>query len=371
MSAALKIILTVSIFLFPFIAYSQPVASDNCASAPLINTLGTYTGNTGNFTPNDALWFKNSNNFCSSVAKQTVENNGFYKFIASSTSISYTVCAPTGCVNHNSFFGISGIQFLIFEMPSGICGVGSITKKHCIPQLSGTDCGSCGNPKGCLSFTTGGFSIGTTYYVMIDGYEGDICPYSIQFTTGIVLPVELISFYGTPADNGNKLQWTTATEINNNHFDVECTPDGKNFKTIGTLKGMGNSSVPVTYNFLDERPADFITYYRLKQTDHNGEVHYSHIMNVKNNVVQHAQLTPNPAIDELTVETIVQSNGLYLFSIEGITGNCWQEEFYLTKGMNQVKVNLTDKLSAGFYIFKVYSLSGHVLSIDKFIKAGN
>jgi hypothetical protein len=51
----------------------------------------------------------------------------------------------------------------------------------------------------------------------------------------------------------------------------------------------------------------------------------------------------------------VQSNGLYLFSIEGITGNCWQEEFYLTKGMNQVKVNLTDKLSAGFYIFKVYS----------------
>ena len=68
------------------IGYSQtctvgyPPPSDNCATAPAIQLNGVYCGNTCNATANDAAWFKNSNEFCNSVSKQTIENNGFYIF---------------------------------------------------------------------------------------------------------------------------------------------------------------------------------------------------------------------------------------------------------------------------------------------------
>lgn len=344
-----------------------PSPTDGCAAAPLINTMGTYTGNTTSFTANDALWFKNSGAFCG-ASGNTVENNGFYKFVASATSISYTVCALNGCTNKNSGFGVSGIQFLIFEMPSGACGTGAITKKYCINQLAGTDCSACGNPKGCQAITTAGFTIGNTYYIMFDGYEGDDCPFSITFGPGIVLPIELLSFDGTAHDNGNDLHWVTASEKNSNYFELESSADGVNFRKITTLKAAGNSERILNYNFLDENPLAITTYYRLKTVDFDGSFGYYPIISVTSQGLNQLMIAPNPVVDVLSVNLNIKSTDTYIFSFVSMLGTIVEKEFYLEKGTNHQKIDLSQSLIPGFYILRVLDVNSEVIGTRKLIK---
>ncbi len=84
------------------------------------------------------------------------------------------------------------------------------------------------------------------------------------------LPVELLSFYGSPENNSVKLSWTTASEENNDYFAIEHSTDGENFSVIGHVSGTGNSSSAHKYDFTDEVPEQ-TNYYRLSQTDFNGQ----------------------------------------------------------------------------------------------------
>lgn len=86
------------------------------------------------------------------------------------------------------------------------------------------------------------------------------------------LPVQLLSFSGTAADNQNQLTWTTASEINNAYFTLEKSDDGIHFQTLAQLPGAGNSNQLLTYTATDDRPAFPVTYYRLQQTDFDGTV---------------------------------------------------------------------------------------------------
>ncbi|MFY0627238.1 MAG: T9SS type A sorting domain-containing protein [Reichenbachiella sp.] len=85
------------------------------------------------------------------------------------------------------------------------------------------------------------------------------------------LPIDLISFEGQLVPNGVSLIWETASEINNDFFQVERSIDGKHFKTIGSVDGNGNSNGLIEYNYLDSRPYHGISYYRLVQYDYDGE----------------------------------------------------------------------------------------------------
>ncbi len=94
------------------------------------------------------------------------------------------------------------------------------------------------------------------------------------------LPVELISFKGYRATNGNLLEWSTATEINNSHFEPERSLDGKQFEPIGKVTGHGTTSLTHHYTFPDKgfESLSNITYYRLKQVDYNGHYEYSEVI---------------------------------------------------------------------------------------------
>jgi len=96
------------------------------------------------------------------------------------------------------------------------------------------------------------------------------------------LPVGLISFSGEHRDQLNYLEWSTATEINNDHFDVERSPDGINFDKVGDVAGSGNSNQVIHYFFTDENYNEGINYYRLKQWDTNGDFINSHIIAIDN-----------------------------------------------------------------------------------------
>lgn len=85
------------------------------------------------------------------------------------------------------------------------------------------------------------------------------------------LPVTLTSFTSKQENQAVKLTWSTATETNNSHFNIERTNNGLNFEKIGEVMGRGNSNEPATYLFMDKNAKPGVNYYKLVQVDHDGK----------------------------------------------------------------------------------------------------
>lgn len=123
-----------------------------------------------------------------------------------------------------------------------------------------------------------------------------------EFTLGSVsadnpLPVELISFEAQLTDKGVLLEWSTASEINNDYFEVERSSDGIHFSSIGTLSGSGTTNELIQYGFTDDNPFYGISYYRLVQYDYDGTQAIFEAIIVNNDQYQKGiqlRLFPNP-----------------------------------------------------------------------------
>ncbi|RAW01600.1 glycine-rich domain-containing protein [Pseudochryseolinea flava] len=98
---------------------------------------------------------------------------------------------------------------------------------------------------------------------------------------GSPLPVELVSFTGRLISIGAELKWKTASEVDNDYFDVEKSVDGRIFKKIAQIDGSGTSNVAHNYAYVDEDLSTGKTYYRLKQVNFNGESTYSSVVVVE------------------------------------------------------------------------------------------
>ncbi|MBJ6110803.1 T9SS type A sorting domain-containing protein [Hymenobacter sp. BT523] len=98
------------------------------------------------------------------------------------------------------------------------------------------------------------------------------------------LPVELARFTAEPLGDDALLRWTTASEKNNDHFEVEASADGRAFRRIGTVAGHGSTTQPVDYQFTDKAIARYAAdpvYYRLRQVDKDGTASYSPVRQVR------------------------------------------------------------------------------------------
>lgn len=92
---------------------------------------------------------------------------------------------------------------------------------------------------------------------------------------GSPLPVELIHFDAVPENQVVNLNWTTASELNNDYFLVQRSRDLNTTETIATVRGKGNSTQLNNYASVDASPYTGVSYYRLKQIDFNGDFEYS------------------------------------------------------------------------------------------------
>jgi parallel beta-helix repeat protein len=121
---------------------------------------------------------------------------------------------------------------------------------------------------------------------------GNTSPFS---PCSVTLPVTLVSF--TAFYNGSHvdLSWATATEINNNYFDIERSLDGKNFEAVGRVDGAGNHQGYLTYDFVDHSSLSGLVYYRLKQVDVDGTFAYSFIRVVSILSSEQIIIYPTPA----------------------------------------------------------------------------
>jgi hypothetical protein len=92
--------------------------------------------------------------------------------------------------------------------------------------------------------------------------------------TVVSLPIELINFIPHVQDNWVNLKWQTASEINNDYFTIEKSKTASNWIIVTQVNGAGNSSNILSYSTTDQIPYNGISYYRLKQTDFNGQFEY-------------------------------------------------------------------------------------------------
>ena len=148
--------------------------------------------------------------------------------------------------------------------------------------------------------------------------------------SSLALAVELLSFTGKNNDSGNILTWSTASEYDNQGFDVERSADGRLFQKIGYQAGNGTIETAVKYTFSDRNPLAELNYYRLKQTDYDGRFQYSPVVLVKRDDVKGAvQLYPNP--------------GTGVFSIYGLA----EDEMGSVKVLNAVGQEVSVQLMNG------------------------
>jgi len=103
------------------------------------------------------------------------------------------------------------------------------------------------------------------------------------FEVTTLLPVELLLFDVTPINNQYaRLEWATASEINNEGFEVLRSTDGENFEYIAWISGNGNQTTIHKYSYEDYSIEKGITYYyQLKQIDYDGQYEYFDIKPVR------------------------------------------------------------------------------------------
>jgi hypothetical protein len=103
----------------------------------------------------------------------------------------------------------------------------------------------------------------------------------VEISTPIV-PVELVSFNYKMYNGSVKLDWITATEINNQGFEILRSAQNDNvWETIGFVPGFGTTTEPKSYSFIDKDISSGFYSYRLKQVDFDGSMVYSNVIEVE------------------------------------------------------------------------------------------
>jgi len=93
------------------------------------------------------------------------------------------------------------------------------------------------------------------------------------------------------------LNWITATEINNSHFEVERSNDGVSFLNIASVPGNGTTTETKNYSYKDLNLENGTYYYRLKQVNYDGSFEYLNVINVEITLPVRFELSqnyPNP-----------------------------------------------------------------------------
>ncbi|WP_245539641.1 T9SS type A sorting domain-containing protein [Pontibacter roseus] len=172
----------------------------------------------------------------------------------------------------------------------------------------------------------------------------------------VPLPVELVYFTAVVRDNQAHLQWLTASEDDNDRFEVQRSQDGKSFEIIGTVKGQGTTSLETKYEYTDRTPVQGTVYYRLKQVDFDGDFAFSNVIAVNAKGLANeltTQVYPNPFQDRVKISLTSpndQTVELVLYDLNG--RRVMTQSLEVEAGLNKLELDL-QKLGKGMYILKI------------------
>jgi ELWxxDGT repeat protein len=189
--------------------------------------------------------------------------------------------------------------------------------------------------------------------------------------TFTALPITLLNFSATvEGKNAVKLDWTTTSEINSSHFEIERSIDGNNFSSINRVNASGNSAIDQNYTYTDYQAGNLnssVLYYRLKSVDKDGTFKKSQVLLVRlqgggfqftfapNPVQQQLNVSVSPAGAKSVVIRIIDANGKQVY------------QQALPTGVNVYQQNIdVAKLKAGIYYLQV--ITDNTIKVEKFVK---
>ena len=180
---------------------------------------------------------------------------------------------------------------------------------------------------------------------------------NLRFTLGTTnssqtpLPIELVSFTARALNKAVELNWQTASEINNDYFTIERSKNGSDWEEIKRVDGAGTSLTVLNYSITDQNPYPGNSYYRLKQTDFDGQFEYFQVRNVRLGrfLGSHFEFYPNPVLDRLTIKGAdLEMLGISICNFLGqeVTPNAK----LISRNEHGVVVDFSSLLSGVYYI---------------------
>lgn len=192
---------------------------------------------------------------------------------------------------------------------------------------------------------------GKSYTFGVSSFSMLVPHYNPSSSTSI-LPVELVAFEAQVADNQVLLNWSTATELNNDYFTVEKSLDGLIFQELGQVDGAGTTNELKTYSFVDDNPVNGLSYYRLKQVDFDSTTSFSKIISVDHLFGEkdlNILLYPNPSDEYVNVRLDGLVEGVELRVMDYLGRDVTRE---IERNGSSFRVQ-TNHLQNGMYIIEV------------------
>jgi hypothetical protein len=175
-----------------------------------------------------------------------------------------------------------------------------------------------------------------------------------------VVPVELTSFTAKAYANEVELNWTTATETNNQGFDIERTLINSGTPTwekIGYVAGFGTTTEPKAYSFVDTKLETGKYSYRLKQINLDGTFEYSNAVNVEVEVpIEYAleQNYPNPFNPSTTIKYSIPEDGFVKLAVYNMLGEEVANLVNAQQKAGRYEINFNaSNLASGVYVYRI------------------
>ena len=193
-------------------------------------------------------------------------------------------------------------------------------------------------------------------------------------TFGDPLPVEMLFFSATNQNGSTLLEWATATEETNSHFEIQRSVDAENFEVLTSIPGAGDSKVRIDYEWVD-RESDHLNreylYYRLRQVDFDGKFEFSKTIVARNEDFKPYEILvwPNPFDESITVTLELPDDEEAVMSIIDMNGQeIYHQEKFLYSGRNDLSVEYLGQLASGVYLINI---TGPTLYINERIVKAN
>jgi hypothetical protein len=229
----------------------------------------------------------------------------------------------------NFFTGVTGLRG-VFQLPSGNYVV---TNGAGIHEIDGTT--------GNLIRTI--YSSASMQYISLVDYS--------------TIPVELTSFTANVVGTNVELNWTTATELNNQGFEIERSEDNVSFRQIGFVPGFGTTTETKSYTYLDQSINSGTYFYRLKQIDFDGSFEYSNVVEVDvtlPSVFALEQNYPNPFNPSTSIQFSLPVDAQVTIGVYNLVGEKVAEvaSGNFAAGSHKVTFNAST-LTSGIYFYQL------------------
>lgn len=169
------------------------------------------------------------------------------------------------------------------------------------------------------------------------------------------LPVTLQHFKASKESNGVKLNWVTLSELNNSHFDVEKSADGKNFSLL-KHEAAKTGLQALSYTVYDRMPFNGANYYRLTQFDNDGKSTTLglEVVDFKLDASIKATVYPNPVVNDINILLNNTVKGNATVAITDLNGKTVYSQQHI---INNNAVKISHHLPTGLYLLNLQTNS--------------